>query len=1837
MKRILAIILITCIILPTLILAVPAFAATFDGSNGASSVAEDNKSALSGGYITLDGAHLIYSNKLIANDDGTYLLTVTVSASRALEQFSTDPHIVTNGFYVVPADGEYLVELWGAKGGNGADTPYGSGGTGGDGGYVYGLVELKEGDILYYSLGGNGQASPAYGRGGGVNGPGGTHGDSGGTTVGGGGGYSALYLFDTDSDEAQRFEDKYTVNGVLSVDNVDESDRITQYVMIAGGGGGGGGGEGVTLLGSQGSGAAHGGNGGSMSSASGILSGAEYDVEGTFFSGSNGKSSGTSTQYIGKGGSNVPGTVPKSMLSLFDGTLPNDWKGTYNSTYSGGAGGAGNLSGGGGGAGFCGGSGGVMAGLMTAGNIGGGGGGSSFVSSDFTYADLPDEVAMHLIGENPSTTGGAFAITPIGIDDLSYLEGGLTFSGTNSKYFYMKDITAKLGGVDSGLITANADASLILVEGASVGLPTTPGESGEPLVIDMLICPRRITGFAGGNGVPLIDGNAISCIAQTVEVDGGGKRDVLLEHGGGMIKFGEDCSYVNVPYNLEVKTKSHLTNEIGMSHPIEELYEDNYADIRGDLDSDWRYDYIKSIGEYQVTDIYGNAIDGDSVSPIVTTQYRVFFEVVPESTRIAKIGTPVKTANVTGYATVTVIGSSSGFLHDNQVTYTKDLVYDEAAGNYVFSLNVKSNSSGDVETMPEDMLGDSSLAQIATYEIKHDGYYLIRAWGANGGEGGDSGWNSQGGAGGKGGFIGGYLFLTAGTELHVVNGRNGDPGTNGSGFLSWGGGGKGGQASYVYITNSNGNTEYLAIAGGGGGGGGYYLGAGAGGDSTETTTTVPTSLDNFNGKDGTSKLLNSNTGGAGGKNYVRADLHTDLSVGAGLPTDTGRHNLEDALKATHTNDGGGAVYVHCLEITRMNTSAGETEMAEMQNYDFELFLSRYFKALEIWGENADGEAFTFTDASEDQYIEEQGTKIKFHDIKPSIKQTSLGETSYVLSVDYTLYIRFTPREGFFGGNDVPLTEYESGDFLLGMFLAQKIDITVNGETETKEAKLQLREHNATDYVNVEVDYQTHDEALTVYDKDYIVGYSDPIAKNDLFSIGNVPVPDIPDDWRGRFVKLVIPTSEELLTPTVTTEYVIKLGVGPISEAQRAEVLPSVEGALIKKTATIHVDYRVDYYLTGIDIPHAHLPTIDNEGSENDIYAIEYNADYDHTLVAADGYYLPDDITVTVGTHTLVDGHDYTYDPATGKLFISWDIVVDRVTVTAVGRTQKHKINYVYENTLGGEAQTHIEEYESGSVIDRTFANEKAASMPVIPGYTYKWNWGDAGAAEPPEVMPANDMWVIGRYIPNTYTLTVKHCLVGTDTVLAPDSTFSVRYGNDYMVETTAINGYIAESAAVSGTMDSEGKTIVVYYTKVEGALNVVYVHTDTGHTEVTESVKLEAGQTVELIPPATEGHDAEYKKLVATMDGAGNIEIKLYTTDTEYTTVNGVAGMTFRVYYKHNLYKVTFDADGGSLGETERMVYYHHTYSYNGTSYDALPTPVRVGHEFVGWYLGDTPINEDTNVETARDHTLTAKWKATQFNVTVEYKYSDGSEALPSVSYDLAYGSTYEIITPALRGYTATETSVKGTVGAQNTIVVVVFDTNTYTVTVVYLYTKDGTTAAPTYSESYAHGESYSITSPTVEGMVCSIPTVSGTVDAADVNVTVYYDEEEPKISVTVTWGEMTFSFERGEWQPDEHKYTDDTFTPSSDGANSVTVKNEKDSNVSVDVSVSFAPVQGLIEADAYFTPENSANGERVDFVNVKKNTQKTLYVWMEGRLPNDAAGDYHCGTVTVIIRGGQR
>ncbi len=99
-------------------------------------------------------------------------------------------------------------------------------------------------------------------------------------------------------------------------------------------------------------------------------------------------------------------------------------------------------------------------------------------------------------------------------------------------------------------------------------------------------------------------------------------------------------------------------------------------------------------------------------------------------------------------------------------------------------------------------------------------------------------------------------------------------------------------------------------------------------------------------------------------------------------------------------------------------------------------------------------------------------------------------------------------------------------------------------------------------------------------------------------------------------------------------------------------------------------------------------------------------------------------------------------------------------------------------------------------------------------------------------------------------------------------------------------------------------------------------------------------------------------------------------TGTEITTssiVNTASDLSLYAKWNTNQYTVTFDAQGGSVSSSTKIVSFLSTY---GT----LPTPTRTGYSFVGWWTdiegSGTKVTSSTYNYTSSSHTIYAKWSS---------------------------------------------------------------------------------------------------------------------------------------------------------------------------------------------------------------------------------------------------------------------
>ncbi len=136
--------------------------------------------------------------------------------------------------------------------------------------------------------------------------------------------------------------------------------------------------------------------------------------------------------------------------------------------------------------------------------------------------------------------------------------------------------------------------------------------------------------------------------------------------------------------------------------------------------------------------------------------------------------------------------------------------------------------------------------------------------------------------------------------------------------------------------------------------------------------------------------------------------------------------------------------------------------------------------------------------------------------------------------------------------------------------------------------------------------------------------------------------------------------------------------------------------------------------------------------------------------------------------------------------------------------------------------------------------------------------------------------------------------------------------------------------------------------------------------------------------------------------------------------VSTASNQTFYAHWEPNTYKVTFDANGGSVSSSQTTVYY-------GSSYLDLPTPKRSGYHFDGWYTaryGGSKVTLSTKVTTASDHTLYAHWTPYP-TYTVWFDANGGAVAPASKTviyctdgYEFDLYTYGDLPTPTRYGYT---------------------------------------------------------------------------------------------------------------------------------------------------------------------------------------------------------------------------
>lgn len=1613
-------------------------------------------------------AILSHSDQLIDNGDGTFTFTTELKSSYSYFDESRNWMQSQDGSYTLDKAGTYLIELWGGDGGDGSSMfPLSfKAGAGGKGGFVYGLLEVSEElaaqkKKLYYEIGSRGLSETRRYDSGGTGGIGGGAGDIVIFSVGAGGGYSAVYLMD----ENEELTD--TVRNDPS-----------KVLMIAGGGGGGGAGAALHTLPGLfgGDGKANGGDGGTFDSDIseipniGNFESANSNV-GLYYAGENGSTSGTKGAYVGKGGTDIPGEIVTSFIGyLAASSYPNDWQKTYHPELDRGVGGASNFRGGGGGAGFAGGSGGMQNEPVDARNVGGGGGGSSYVGkfSNFTPRDKGDtNYFVNRDGNTNSDTGGAVVIRHLSNNgtDYDYLNS-IDVSGEISQYF---DIVSKSANctAEGNSFTANGSVAPV-----SSGL--AKGQEKDKLTISVTIKPKA--GFFGGNRVPIFKEND-----STFTVKGGDKTTKFT--------VGDDVKYVNVPYNISIKTKNSTVHQNDVITKAE-LYADGYSEIAYNA-NDPMQDFISGIS-YEIsglgTDGYtassnlSYTITENDVNKTLSSDIKVTLE-EPTGITPAKVGSTGTNVFYNKAALRCVMSApysvdGLGLDIDKKLEYNSDTETYDLTINTKFGLDVSANKSFYVYDPIKRKNIDYSTVLKISHPIKMSaGYYALEIYGGDGGKKKNSSYS-----GGKGGHIIRYFFVPQDdTYIYVFIGDAGTDGTN------YGGGADPTIISLGFneITSERHEpVDIIMVAGGGGGSSSSSNGYSAGFPNEDGVRT-----------DGQYTGRSGNNGGYGGQNYVdesyfipEDELPEFVDRSKDLISRNLQSKLKGSLRLTKLGIKGGYVFGDETETTlsadevayyenSLKTSARDALQTNGGDFTLTESYSGYFDIYDAGtGTVASDNVVTFNDAgtvSSGEINEVVSENVSFtpESVSDLTYETTMRSYTYSTSISESGYtVKLKPKDGFLGGNDVPL--------LTSATLAHH-DNTASDNDDV----LDIPPLDYTDFANVKLADETLED--TISSDPIFVDYGSTITA-DVFS-GNAAVYNAldPEDWQKDHADYGVLSYEPELGDKIKadTDYILTASLKADSAASKATVIDEVDTAERNFKVPVYVSYPIETKLTNLTSNAADKfpTTVDDTELVFDIYA-----DDGYDLPAAEDVAITNtDITVPNASPTVIENAVVEKIGDKITVYIPRKSINGKVTVTASGVYAKHSVKYYYEMYDPISKMISLEE----AVDSKTFANGDVISGITYPsrpdeypnGYDgYFWDWSIEADNNGDHIMGQEDVIIIGTYKPITYAITVKYYTKESadtpdaDAVLHHTYTSPLdrtKYENDtydialtkgaeFYIASPEIKGYVTNMPYVSGKVDDAfiaglnetvydvnnyahpSKTVDVYYTKVDEDTELIvnFVECDVRGAPLNKASSKSAithvsGYNYSLISG----------EIATAISGYDKVKITKFASDGTQTEVEEITGAgTYNVYYREipqtvtiNLYKNIGDTD--PIATRTAVIGREYSYVPEKDDFIPLPTTVDPTHEYrhTGWKTAAGDIIEDDTIVTGSKEKpidLYAVWESSKITITVKYLYAwnvidttiRGTEAHAQYVHQTDYGKSYEIISPTLQNYTAEPLRVTG-------------------------------------------------------------------------------------------------------------------------------------------------------------------------------------------------------------------
>lgn len=338
----------------------------------------------------------------------------------------------------------------------------------------------------------------------------------------------------------------------------------------------------------------------------------------------------------------------------------------------------------------------------------------------------------------------------------------------------------------------------------------------------------------------------------------------------------------------------------------------------------------------------------------------------------------------------------------------------------------------------------------------------------------------------------------------------------------------------------------------------------------------------------------------------------------------------------------------------------------------------------------------------------------------------------------------------------------------------------------------------------------------------------------------------------------------------------------------------------------------------------------------------------------------------------VDDFDGLMSPSkNGYRFVEW--VLDSYQYNA-SETFKIKFNavwsskeYVINYDLNGGSLLTSNPSEYG-IEDETFQ----INNPARPGYTFV-GWTGTELDTPVKSLVINagstgDRSYVANWEPNRYTVTLD-----ANGGSLSDISLSVVYESEFTLPVPLREGYTFAGWTNNGEDFSDGKwlytsdvTLLAQWTPIVYSV----ILNDIEETGEENQYSYNEGSSLSL--SVTFGGTLELPMLSRT----GYTFMGWYDDDTKIDTANWnvSSDLTLSPKWKPNEYTITLNPDGGSVSSDLISVTYGEEYT--------LPTPIKTGYSFAGWFNNYVEVKDGTWNE-LNSITLVARWIANTYTVTL--------------------------------------------------------------------------------------------------------------------------------------------------------------------------------------------------------------------------------------------------------------